>query len=195
MWHVKRTIENADTWRWTLHGDDRDTLTFQAVCEAWRSNPSFRDLWIANLRTVPFDAYAWECPPVTADSAGRTFECVFVASPMLARMPPDPRAFAEHFRPDTQVVAFENLGGDAVLVAPCPSAARSNYSHLASFNKTAPAGQQDALWQSVGQAMERRIGTRPVWLSTAGLGVAWLHVRLDDFPKYYRHVPYASDHG
>jgi hypothetical protein len=105
-------------------------------------------------------------------------------------MPQDSEAFAEHFRPDRSVVTFDNLGGDAMLIAPCPGGERSNYSHLASFVATAPAPQQDALWQAVGRAMEKRIGARPLWVSTAGLGVAWLHVRLDDRPKYYRHAPY-----
>ncbi len=34
--------------------------------------------------------------------------------------------------------------------------------------------------------------TNPVWLSTAGAGVSWLHVRLDDRPKYYGHGPYRT---
>jgi uncharacterized protein DUF6940 len=112
---------------------------------------------------------------------------------MLARMPAEPEAFAEHFRRDQNVASFGNLGRDAVLVAPCPGGPGSNFSHLASFNRTAPVAQQDALWQAVGEAMTKRIGRRPVWLSTAGLGVGWLHVRLDDRPKYYRHLPYASE--
>jgi hypothetical protein len=38
--------------------------------------------------------------------------------------------------------------------------------------------------------MHQRVSAKPVWLSTAGGGVAWLHVRLDDRPKYYAHAPY-----
>ncbi len=40
--------------------------------------------------------------------------------------------------------------------------------------------------------MHARVGDRPTWLSTAGHGVAWLHVRLDTRPKYYRYTPYVS---
>jgi hypothetical protein len=29
-------------------------------------------------------------------------------------------------------------------------------------------------------------------LSTAGGGVDWLHMRLDDRPKYYRHLPWRD---
>jgi hypothetical protein len=38
--------------------------------------------------------------------------------------------------------------------------------------------------------MVARLGAKPVWLSTAGGGVSWLHVRLDDQPKYYGFEPY-----
>jgi hypothetical protein len=101
----------------------------------------------------------------------------------------DADPFAEHFRPGCDVVIFDNLGGDATLVAPCPDST-GNFAHLGSFTATASAERQDALWQAVGEALASRIGPRPVWLSTAGHGVAWLHVRLDSRPKYYRHAPY-----
>ena len=66
----------------------------------------------------------------------------------------------------------------------------SVYGHLAAFVRLAPERQRQALWQSVGEAMARRVSTKPVWLSTAGAGVSWLHLRLDDKPKYYGYAPY-----
>jgi hypothetical protein len=192
-WRVQSSPTGAESQRWELHDTQGGALTFYAVVRLWRESEPFRASWCMSLRNAPFDAYAWECPPVTAESALRTFECVFVANPALARLPPDTGAFAEHFRPGRGVVTFANLGGDAMLVAPAPGGSGTDYSHLAGFTATAPASQQDALWQSVGEAMGKRIGPRPVWLSTAGLGVAWLHVRLDDRPKYYRYLPYARE--
>jgi hypothetical protein len=56
----------------------------------------------------------------------------------------------------------------------------------------APEPQKHALWMLVGVAMQRRLNNRPVWLSTAGAGVSWLHVRLDDRPKYYGYRPYRE---
>jgi hypothetical protein len=191
-WRVRTFSAGAETQRWELLDAQGRTLTFDDVVRGWREREDFRLFWCSSLRNAPFDAYAWECPPVTANTLSRDFDCVFVASPLLARMPADSQAFAEHFRPDQSVATFANLGGDAVLVAPSPADGGDNYSHLASFVATAPASQQDALWKAVGEACNRRIGTKPVWISTAGLGVAWLHVRLDDRPKYYRHTPYMS---
>ena len=76
------------------------------------------------------------------------------------------------------------------MVVPCPIAEEEAYTHLGCFVRGAPQSQQRALWHEVGLAMEHRAGDAPVWLSTAGGGVAWLHVRLDDHPKYYAHAPY-----
>ena len=58
--------------------------------------------------------------------------------------------------------------------------------------RLAPEDQRDALWQAVGEQMTRRVGTEAVWLNTAGAGVPWLHVRLDNRPKYYRFAPYLE---
>jgi hypothetical protein len=118
---------------------------------------------------------------------------VLLDSPGLAR-DPDAGAFAEHFSGAGAggVVEFPNLGRDAILVVPCPDGPLSAYSHLAAFVRQAPEPQKHALWAAVGAAMQRRLGGKPVWLSTAGAGVSWLHVRLDDRPKYYGHWPYQK---
>jgi hypothetical protein len=90
------------------------------------------------------------------------------------------------------VVEFPNLGNDALMVVPCPLAPPSAYAHIGAFVRQAPEAQRHALWKLVGAAMERRLGGKPVWLSTAGAGVSWLHVRLDDRPKYYGYGPYRE---
>jgi hypothetical protein len=117
---------------------------------------------------------------------------VLLDSPGLARRP-DRQAFAEHFAgAEAGVAVFPNLGGDAIMVVPCPVAEPSAYGHLAAFVRLAPEAQRHALWQAVGKAMARRVGPSLVWLSTAGAGVSWLHVRLDDRPKYYGYEPYTQ---
>ena len=190
VWRIDRAQPDRGTHAWTGLTVVERSATFEEVWRAWQSDGAFRDFWIASLREIQFEAYCWECPPVSERNRTRPFECVFVSSPSLARMAPEPGVFAEHFRARQGVARFGNLGGDALLVAPGRSASGSNYGHLAKFVRSAPVDQQHALWQSVGEAMEARLNANPTWLSTAGHGVAWLHVRLDSSPKYYRHAEY-----
>ena len=165
--------------------------SFADVIGALRHEASLRATLTRGLASLPYRAFKWETPAVTRATLQRDFECVALDSPRLARSP-DVVTFAEHFAKDEAVVTFPSLGRDATLVAPCPQGPLSSYGHLAAFVRDAPAPQQHALWMTVGRAMEQRVGDRPVWLSTAGGGVAWLHVRLDDHPKYYGYVPYRS---
>lgn len=167
--------------------------TVRGVLHALRDDEAFRLGWNAALAEVPFGAYRWETPRLTTATLDDPFEAVIVDDPGLERRQ-RPSAFEEHFEadPDASVLVMPNLGGDAVLVVPAPAAERSCYCHLAAFVRDAPAEQRDALWKRTAEATLDRVGDRAVWLSTAGGGVPWLHVRLDDRPKYYAHRPYRS---
>jgi hypothetical protein len=190
MCQVRKSKLDSETEYWHLLTDSGEELSFKQVFLQWRIDESFRALWSESLREVSFDTYCWECPPVTLPNLERTFECVFVSSPLLAALPPDPSPFGEYFDPDCSVVTFDSLGKDALLVAPCPGKQGENFAHLSRFAATASKELKSSFWKAVGEALEKRLGASPTWLSTAGLGVSWLHVRLDTRPKYYRHAPY-----
>lgn len=187
----REVLQDGRAHRFEILGDG-SPLSYADALDRWRRDAAFRSFFLELLQEAPFSAYRWETPPVTTGTLGQPFEFALVDDPRLD-IPPDPSPFASHFaRADTEVVVFENLGGDAELVAPCPCGPESAYGHLAAFARGAPAWQNHALWQTVAEAMERRAGDRPIWLSTAGGGVAWLHVRLDSRPKYYRYRPYVE---
>jgi hypothetical protein len=172
---------------------DASPVSYAEVLRRWQIDAGFRSFFIAVLADSPYSAFRWETPAITKSSASQAFEFVLLDSPGLARTP-DTEAFGEHFRSATDggVIAFPNLGSDAIMIVPCPLGPVSAYGHLAAFVRKAPEMQKHALWNLVGAVMERRLGTKPVWLSTAGAGVSWLHVRLDDRPKYYGHAPYRK---
>jgi hypothetical protein len=172
---------------------DSGPVSYAEVLRRWQNDGDFRSIFLGLLADAPFSAFRWETPPITAATADRPFEFVLLDSPGLAREP-DADAFAEYFGGVARggVVAFPNLGKDAMMVVPCPSGPLSAYGHLGAFVRQAPEPQRHALWELVGAAMQRRLGTRPVWLSTAGAGVSWLHVRLDDRSKYYDYAPYRE---
>jgi hypothetical protein len=141
----------------------------------------------------------------------------------------DPTAFAEYLSPSSSCTysnindnnndnnkqqhppagcVFQNLGGDAILVAPNnwsssnkseqPSSSTSSYcAHLANFIREASEEQIIQLWRLVAETLQERLllettsnNTIPIWFSTAGTGVAWLHFRLDTRPKYYLYHPF-----
>jgi len=176
---------------------DGNALPYREAIRLWQDDESFRALFISLLTDSPFAGFRWETPPITEARADRPFEFVLLDAPRIERTP-DTRAFAEQFqsaRGGERVIAFPNLGNDAVLVVPLPTDQRlaADYVHLAAFVRRAPAEQVHELWRVVGAAMEARLGDKPVWLSTAGMGVAWLHVRLDSRPKYYGFDEYRKN--
>jgi len=165
-------------------------VSYGEVLELWVSDETFRTWFIELLMQAPFCAYRWETPAVCRRSSNREFEFVLLDSAGLERSP-DRTAFADYFG-SSPVATFQNLSGDATLVVPSATDEHCSYSHLAAFIRTAPSEQIHRLWQAVGTAMLLRFGDEPVWLSTAGMGVAWLHVRLDSRPKYYGHAAYRT---
>ena len=172
---------------------DGDTpMSFRSFFERLASDEAFADWFCCTLAEFEGAAFYWELPPLTAATLDRDTEFVLIEAPMLARIPTERVPFEEHFRraPGEDVIVFPNLGGDAVMVVPCPRGPDEHYPHLAAFLRGAGKQQARALWRATAKEMLRRLGSRPTWLSTAGGGVAWLHIRLDSRPKYYSYEPY-----
>ena len=169
-------------------------MPFRRFFELLASDEAFTDWFCCNLADFEGAAFYWELPPLTAATLDADAEFVLIGAPTLARFPPQRAPFDEYFRraPGEDVIVFPNLGGDAVLVVPRPRGPDADYPHLAAFLRRAGREQVRALWRRTAQEMLRHIGERPVWLSTAGGGVAWLHIRLDSGPKYYRYGPYRN---
>src|SRR5690348_8781274 len=138
--------------------------TYAEVFNGWQSDRDFRSFFSRVLSDVPYEAFRWETPAATTSSVAREFEFVVLDCPGLL-MTPDPAAFDEHFGSKSardNVVAFANLGKDAVLIVPLPLKPTSEYAHIASFVRTAPREQTDALWRTVGEALQTRINEKPV---------------------------------
>ena len=192
-WQSQTRVLNGGRTQHVAVLEDGDPLPYAAAIERWQQDDGFRDFWIALLADAPYDAYFWETPPIVRETASRDFEFVLADSPALAGPDANPAAFARQFGTadaGTDAVSFRNLGGDAILVAPCPGAPVGAYPHLAAFARTAPVARQHAFWRAVGAVVAGHLAAAPLWLSTSGLGVAWLHVRLDSRPKYYTYRPY-----
>jgi hypothetical protein len=192
-WTLEALPGNARTQRWALRRGSAP-LSLAAWWSALADEAEARAALTEGLRASPLGAFFWETPPLPADGDGPPAEFVLVETAALALTPADGSAFAAAFAAARGPVAtFTNLGGDAQLVAPLPAHAPGS-AHLAAFVRHAPAAVIDTLWTAVAAAVATWRAQRrgPLWVSTSGLAVPWLHVRLDGAPKYYAHRPYAQ---
>lgn len=176
------------------------------------------------ISSSPYPSLFFEVPGATWEQSSTVpFEFVLVRSNSLhsfAEGNPDRHSFEDQFREclsekegnDNKdaptCCSFDNLGGDARLVAPLPDPNKSNQnktddsklSHIAIFMRSAPKHQIQQFWKLgasqylsvLKEKHERGDGNGKTWFSTAGMGVAWLHLRLDSRPKYYSYDPFKS---
>ena len=199
MWNLENTSvsttgKHSDRVKnyFVCEGDRR--LNYDEVIELWVQSDSFNEWYTSQLTSHPSKAIRWETPCLTVHNLDRDFEFVLVDSPGLDR-PVNQRPFAEKFKDSkaNSVITFPNLGRNGIMVVPTPEPEnRSYYCHLLSFLRGASTEHCNKLWRTVGETMRQRVNEIPVWLSTAGGGVAWLHVRLDNHPKYYSYAPYRT---
>ena len=190
MWSLtEATISNG--YRFAVN-ENGEAVSFREALVLLRDNRDFRGFLIASLQAVAFESYRWETPGYTQNSLDKMFEFVVLNAPSLNRIA-DSTAFDAYIgRSAKPVACFHNLGKDAYIIAPSCLKSAADYCHLGSFTRTAPISQQHALWSTVGRVGIELASTAPVWLSTAGDGVAWLHVRFDSRPKYYHYVEFKK---
>lgn len=191
MSHVDQL--DSKTTHFRLQRDEQE-LTYSDVLKGWIADPDFRAFFAQILVEAEPSAFRWETPAVTRSTIHRVFEFVLIDSPTLERAV-DPNAFDDQFRvhkSHSNIIAFPNLSGDATMIVPRALNDAAADGHLASFVRGAPTKQIDELWTLVGETLAKRLHENPVWLSTAGMGVSWLHVRLDNRPKHYGYRPYRT---
>lgn len=190
MWKYICT-ETADYFHFSLYDNKLEASYYQAL-SCLESDEGFRSQFIGVLRNLPINAYKWETPAISESLLTRNFEFVVTEAPWLDRAA-DARDFSEHLsQRDEAVVSFSNLGGDAQLLVPTNQDPNTNYCHLGAFTQSAPEQQQQAFWQAVGRMGLELVTENPLWISTAGDGVPWLHLRFDQRPKYYVHKSYIN---
>ena len=190
--------ESSSVYKYTIRRKEGErTVTFKEALDLLQDEKEdFRKHFITTLKENPFKAYFLETPAVNAftyDSID--FEFVLVEAKALANIHSDLYTFEKHFRKSIcDVTSFFNLGNDAVLIAPCPADLTLDcYAHLAAFVRGSHDFQINEFFKRSAEEMKKRLiiqNDKPIWFSTSGLGVSWLHLRLDSIPKYYTYKPY-----
>lgn len=191
-WNAKtESVHNGRRFRIR---QDESPVSFGAYLKLLEENREFASWYTYLLAAADYEAFFWEHPPLCDANIKSEVEFVLLDSPALARIRPNPEPFRSHFGRDRdcEIVSFRSLGGDAILLAPRPSGSLEGCGHLAAFVRQASQSQVENLWRETGRAVRENLSERKLWLSTSGLGVSWLHIRLDSYPKYYQHRPYAT---
>ena len=187
---------------------DEEDISFGQFFDYIEESDSFTLKFQALLREYSESGVFFECPALRDVTLYRT-------TLLFVLIPGDGDTFTSIEADERSVVGFRNLGGDAILTAPCPRGGapegsplkyapqvmdNSAYAHLTSFARYAPAQQFLALWRlCVAQIREemneltRRGSDQRLWLSTHGKGVSWLHVRVEYRPKYYHHRAFKGE--
>ena len=197
MYKFNKDIINYNTIKYTVNSEV-GRLTYRDFINILKVKDEdfltkFRDE--LNTASAEFPAYFWECVPVSSNTIDKEFEFVLVNSGALNNIRQDYSSFQEHFRKsnDNQAVSFASFSGDTLIV-PVPKG--SDYKNISKFTDNASIRQWEALWQKVGEKMEENLinaNGAARWLSTSGLGISYLHVRIDRRPKYYSHQEYLTE--
>ena len=190
-----KNIVNYNTVKYTVNSES-GRLTYRDFVNLLKLKDksflrTFKDE--LNRASVEFPGYFWECIPVSSNTIDKPFEFVLVNSGAINNIRQDYSSFQEKFRGNNDVVSFSSFSGDTLIV-PVPKG--SDYKNINKFAENTRLEQWEALWQKVGEKMEENLisangSTR--WLSTSGLAVHYLHVRIDKRPKYYNHQEYLTE--
>lgn len=156
--------------------------------------------------TSQYDAYFFETKGTSFQNANdKQFEFVVVNSKRLSSRTngPNPHVFQEHLDclPSSDTCcAFPNLSNTAILISPkdnhIESESYHDYSHIGTFMRNAPQDEIYQLWRKVTKeylGALQRTPSKSLWLSTSGMGISWLHFRIDNRPKYYTYREFKRE--
>lgn len=191
MWQTITIQSDTEHLKFRITESEK-ALNNRRFLELLSADNTFITWYNQQLHGCPYDAFFWEHKPLTQNNLDDKYECNLVKSDFLAGVQPDSQTFSSYFKPASKAVSFPNLGGDAQLIAPCPVSDAKVYTHIGKFVRMAPESQLLEFWKTTAREMTSCIGKEPKWLSTSGLGVFWLHVRIDSKPKYYQTKEYKK---
>src|SRR5262245_10529269 len=107
MWDASTDAPGSEGVRRFVLRRDGSSLCYADVIALWRNDHSFRSFFISLFAAAPFDAFLWECPPVSATTADRSYEFVLVDCPPLATLPAEMEPFGRHFAgAEEEIVTF-----------------------------------------------------------------------------------------
>ena len=191
-WTLKIVGQNENGARIKIQ-KGKEFLSFREVFEFWQFQPNFIDFYVKSLISLDVKAFHWEHPAVKIDFLDKTYECMILKTNGFEKRSINETAFADYIHANSYSEVFYNLGKNAKLVVPTQKIYSEVYKHIGSFIRLAPKIQIHEQFQKLGKSvLDEVLEGKLIWLNTAGLGVIWLHMRLDTRPKYYKTMRYKN---
>lgn len=143
------------------------------------------------LKQIPYLYYVIQTPCLYKNK-NKKFEFVIINTPGLSKIKTDTNVYKKYFKNKEIVTSFPNLSGDTTLIVPqiLNTINKNVYRNIQTFTNGAPINQQIILWKKVFKELDKC--KHKCFLNTHGFGFGWLHVRIDEKPKYYSHREYLK---
>ena len=167
---------------------------WKEIIDNWSKGPTWSSHGPPQLIGDPIfdeiDKFRWNTSYISKD-----FKSVFRQKKKRAEKLPDTQnyeSFKEYIKKEKNkkngnkyATSFYNLNKDTRLVIPMPRRGK-NYATLTHFLLFAPQIQIRNFWKYVAKQIKKEMKKNErLYVSTHGMGVPYMHVRISSKPKYY----------
>ena len=143
--------------------------------------------------TINYNSYFLECPKMNADTLNDEFEfIIYDAKNKFENKSANFDIFCP-YSDNHLSFSMKSYSGNTLIIpnymkgTPCV-----NYLNISNFLKNSLDEQIVDLFYLISDNLKKEINSgKTVWLSTHGLGIPWLHIRIDYYPTYYSHKKYV----
>jgi hypothetical protein len=166
-------------------------MTFRELFFFMKDQPvKFHLLLKEAVLSLDYPAVYLEFPKLSDLKLSTRNTCVIIKAPELVNTRSDPEAFNIDCK--DKVCKIENLSKDAFLIIPNLEST-NDYGHLYKFLMNCNDEQEIRLfWKTSAETIFRQLDIwGNIWISTSGLGIPWLHLRISRTPKYYHFKSYT----
>lgn len=167
--------------------ENNNILLWKNVINLWK-NHLFIDFFTEAILSCNMDNFFWECPSISLLNINtQPFTCFIIKCNAVIKTA-NKKAFEEYFNTSKRIVHFYNKDKSALLIVPkhLNNYPEKAYINISNFLKYSPKYQLYQLFNEISKDLCIELkNNKCIWLNTHGLGVYWLHIRLDTYPKYY----------
>lgn len=186
--YTSKTKKGKNVRRYVFYRNASDLPTWKDLLTDLRNrnDTPLVQKFVAVLKNCPFTSYYFEAPNLK--SINIPLEFVLVESDTLHTKKANWGPYRDYMSLGKHATSFDNKDGEFRLIIPTK---KGDYGHVADFMKSATDKEiQEVLHLTAKEIHDASKSRKPLYLSTHGDGVSWLHFRVGRTPKYYNYHKY-----